>query len=107
MWKANAKAWVTPQFFTEWMHEVFYPSVKKYLQEKGLPIKCLLLIDNAPAHPPGVEEDLVEELHFIQVNFLPPNRTTILQLIGRHVISSFKKVYPKGLLRKCFEIEND
>ena len=34
MWRANAKAWVTRHFFTKWMHEVFAPSVKKYLQEK-------------------------------------------------------------------------
>jgi len=34
MWRANSKAWVTRQCFIEWIHEVFAPSVKKYLQEK-------------------------------------------------------------------------
>ena len=34
MWRANAKDLVTRQFFTEWMHDVFAPSVKKYLQKK-------------------------------------------------------------------------
>ena len=60
MWKA--KVWVTRQFFTELMHEVFAPSVKKYLQEKGLLLRYLLLLDNAPAHPPGLEEDFVKEI---------------------------------------------
>ena len=66
MWRVNTKAWVTQIFFTEWMHEVISPIVKKYLQEKWLPLKCLMFLDNAPAHPPGLEEDLVKEFDFIQ-----------------------------------------
>ena len=74
-----------------WMHEcfmneVFAPSVKKYLQEKGLPIKCLLLLGTAPAHPPCLVEDIVDEFDFIPVNFLPPNTTTIFQPIDQQAI---------------------
>ena len=36
MWRANAMAGVTRQFFAIWMNEGFAASVKKYLQEKGL-----------------------------------------------------------------------
>ncbi|GCC33434.1 hypothetical protein chiPu_0011903 [Chiloscyllium punctatum] len=72
MWRANMKAWVTRQFFTEWIHEEFAPSVKAYLEENNLPLKALLVMDNAPAHPPGLEEDLVGEYSFIKVMFLPP-----------------------------------
>ena len=86
MWRANAKAWVTRNFFTEWMHQVFAPSVKKYLQENGLPLKCLLLLDNAPAHHPGLEKDLVKEFHFIQLTFLPSSTTPILQPID-HIVT--------------------
>ncbi|XP_067143112.1 tigger transposable element-derived protein 1-like [Centruroides vittatus] len=107
MWRANSKAWVTRQCFVEWVHEVFAPSVKKYLQEKNLPIKCLLLLDNAPAHPPGLEEDLVEEFDFIRVKYLPPNTTPLLQPMDQQVISNFKKLYTKSLFRKCFEVTND
>lgn len=57
MWRSNPKSWVTRQFFTEWFDEVFAPSVKIYLEEKNLPLKALLVLDNAPAHPPGLEED--------------------------------------------------
>jgi len=57
MWRANMKAWATRQFFTEWIHEEFAPSVKAYLEEINLPMKALLVMDNAPAHPPGLEED--------------------------------------------------
>ena len=83
------------------MHEVFAPSVKKYLQEKGLQLKCLLLLDNAPAHPPGLEEHLVNVFDFIQVKFLPPNTIPILQPIDKQVISNEKKLYTKGLFWKC------
>ncbi|XP_034046538.1 tigger transposable element-derived protein 1-like [Thalassophryne amazonica] len=34
MWRANAKAWVTRQFFTEWVNLVFGPAVKEFLQGK-------------------------------------------------------------------------
>ena len=96
-----------PQFFTKWMPEFFSPSVKKYLREKGLPLKCLLSLDNAPAHPSGLEENLVKECDFIQAKFLPPPTTPILQPIDQQVTSSFRKLYTKGLLQKSFEITND
>ena len=32
MWKSNTKAWVTRSLFFEWLHEVFAPSVRKYLE---------------------------------------------------------------------------
>ena len=60
MWRKSAKAWVNRQFFTEWMHDVFALCEKKYLREKVLPLKCLMLLDNATTHPPGLEEDLVK-----------------------------------------------
>lgn len=37
--------------FLDWFHKEFVPSVKMHMTEKGLPIKALLLLDNAPAHP--------------------------------------------------------
>nr|XP_033816160.1 tigger transposable element-derived protein 1-like [Geotrypetes seraphini] len=58
MWRPNVKAWVTRQFFTEWIHEEFASHVKAYLQEKNLPIKALFVLDNTPAHPPGLKDNL-------------------------------------------------
>ena len=72
MWRSNTKAWVTRQFFSEWIHEVFAPQVKAYLTEKNLPMKCLLIMDNAPAHPPALEDELTDEYSFIKIKFLPP-----------------------------------
>ena len=107
MWRSNTKAWVTRQLFIEWIYEVFAPQVRAYLQEKNLPMKCLLVMDNAPAHPPGLECELSDNENFIKIKFLPPNTTPILQPMDQQVISNFKKLYTKALFRKCFEVTND
>ncbi|XP_060125417.1 tigger transposable element-derived protein 1 isoform X1 [Zootoca vivipara] len=107
MWRVNSRALVTRQFFIEWVHKVFGPSVKKYLQDKNLPMKCLLVMDNAPAHPPGLAEELMEEFNFISVKFLPPNATPLIQPMDQQVISNFKKLYTKALFQKCFEVTSD
>jgi hexokinase len=33
--------------FTEWLHHCFIPEVKEYLEKKRLPLKVLLIINNA------------------------------------------------------------
>ncbi|KAJ7329541.1 hypothetical protein JRQ81_015715 [Phrynocephalus forsythii] len=78
-----------PQAFKK--HKVFGPSVKHYLVYKNLPIKALLMTDNAPAHPPGLEDDLLEEFTFIK-------------LMDQQVISNFKKLYTRELFWCCFEM---
>lgn len=72
MWRLHIKAWLTRQYFIEWVHEVFAPPVKKYLNDKNLPLFCLVM-DNAPAHPPGLEEGLIDEFDLNKIRFLPPN----------------------------------
>ena len=104
MWRSNCKAWVTRDLFVEWTNLVFGPAVKKYLLENDLPLKALLVLDNAPAHPPTLEDDILEEFKFIKVLFLPPNTTPILQPMDQQVIANFKKLYTKHLFRQCFDI---
>ncbi|XP_067134160.1 tigger transposable element-derived protein 1-like isoform X1 [Centruroides vittatus] len=107
MWRANSKAWVTRQFFLEWVQEVFAPSVRKYLNVNNLPLKCLLLLDNAPAHPPGMETELLGDCDFIIMKFLPPNITSLIQPMNQQIISDFKKYYTKALFQRCFEVTSD
>ncbi|XP_068243785.1 tigger transposable element-derived protein 1-like [Palaemon carinicauda] len=40
--RTNSKAWVSGHFFVEWVNQVFGHAVKMYLQERNLPLKCLL-----------------------------------------------------------------
>jgi len=72
-----------------------------------LPLKALLVMDNAPAHPQGLEEDLSAEYGFIQVKSLPPNTTPLIQPMDQQVISNFKKLYTKALFQRCFEVTSE
>ncbi|XP_060697366.1 tigger transposable element-derived protein 1-like [Hemiscyllium ocellatum] len=107
MWRANMKAWVTRQFFTKWIHEEFDPAVKAYLEENNLPLKALLVMDNAPSSPPGLEEDLVGKYSFIKVKFLSPNTTPLIQPMDQQVISNFKKLYTKAMFQRRFKETNE
>ncbi|KAM3924817.1 tigger transposable element-derived protein 1-like [Leptodactylus fuscus] len=104
MWRSNARAWVTRQFFVDWVNLAFGPTVKQYLLSNNLPLRALLLLDNAPGHPPALQDDILEEFQFIKVVFLPPNTTSILQPMDQQVISNFKKLYTKHLFRRCFDV---
>ncbi|XP_014790984.1 tigger transposable element-derived protein 1-like [Octopus bimaculoides] len=104
MWRANIKTWVTRQFFSEWVNLVFGPGVKKYLLENSLPLKALLILDNAPAPPSSLEDDILDEFKFIKVLYLSRNTTPILQPMDQQVISNFKKLYTKNLFSLCFEV---
>ncbi|XP_069188071.1 tigger transposable element-derived protein 1 isoform X1 [Procambarus clarkii] len=103
MWRSNKKSRVTRIFFSEWVNDVFGPSVRKYLEEKQLPLKALLVLDNTPAHPPQMQ-DLFPENQFITIKFLPPNTTPLLQPMDQKVIANFKKLYTKALLERCVDV---
>ncbi|UYV71872.1 hypothetical protein LAZ67_9000820 [Cordylochernes scorpioides] len=82
LWKSNTKAWVTR-------------------------LLALLVMDNAPAHPPSLKDHLLDEFKFIEVRFLPPNTTPLLQPMDQQVISNFKKIYIKELFQRCFELTEE
>ena len=91
-WMHNQKAWITKMLTSNWFHQCFIPQVSKYLVEKGLPFKILLLMDNAGGHA----TDLSHE--GIQVEFLPPNTTSLIQPMDQGVIRAFKALYTKNTL---------
>ncbi|XP_003740386.1 tigger transposable element-derived protein 1-like [Galendromus occidentalis] len=102
-WKSNRKAWVTQTIFKEWVLKVFAPSVKKFLRQSCLPMKALLVLDNAPGHSKDLDEELRSEYEFIKVCYLPPNTTSELQPMDQNVIATFKKLYTRSLMRRYFE----
>jgi len=61
-------------------------------------------MDKVPAHPPGLADELMEELDFITVKFLPPTTTPLIQSMDQQVISNFKKLYTKAFFQRCFEV---
>jgi len=63
--------------------------MEKYCLENNVPFKILLILDNAPRHPP-----LIGNLHpNIKVAFLPPNTTSLIKPMDQGVTAAFKAYY--------------
>ncbi|KOC71274.1 Jerky protein homolog-like, partial [Habropoda laboriosa] len=67
----------------------------------------LLVLDNTPAHP-STSELLEIERENVEILFLPPNVTSLIQPMDQSVIETFKRNYRKILLRRLlFADDND
>ena len=102
---AQMNAWVDSVIFADWFHKEFVPAVKKHMSEKCLPVKALLLLDNAPAHPN--ESILLSSDKSIKAMFLPPNTTALIQPMDQGVLESLKRRYRKSLLRKLLLLDQE
>lgn len=91
-WRANKKAWMTKDLFDDWLRNCFIPEAKAYCEEKNLPFKVLLTLDNASSHSTFDHPN-------VQLQFLPPNTTSLLQPLDQGIISVFKKYYVKQAFR--------
>lgn len=91
-WMSNKKAWTTTTLFLDWVHNCLLPEVRAYLERLGIPKKMLLVLDNAPSHPQSLEGLYNDELEIV---FLPPNTTAILQPLDQGVIRAFKAYYTR------------
>ncbi|GFV64591.1 tigger transposable element-derived protein 1 [Trichonephila clavipes] len=88
---ANPKAWITTAIFTEWFNNCFVPEVEAYMKEKSLDFKVLLVVDNAASHPQLEHPN-------VQLVFLPPNTTSLIQPLDQGIIATFKKYYNELLV---------
>jgi len=106
LWYCNQKkAWMDSKIFQQWFFEEFVPATTKYLRERGLPIKALLLLDNAPSHPSSGL--LQTEDGNIEAIFLPPNTTSLIQPMDQGVLENMKRRYRKELLKKLLLADTD
>ena len=83
---AQKKSWMDSQIFEDWVRKI-----DRKLRTDGR--KIALIIDNCPAHPP------VSDLTNIQLIFLPPNATSVLQPMDQGVIRSLKTHYRGRVVR--------
>lgn len=88
---------MSSDLFEEWFSKLFVPQVEKFLAGTGLPKKAILLIDNAPSHPSELKKGDIE------VRFLPPNVTSLIQPLDQGVIETFKRHYRVLLLRTILQ----
>ncbi|XP_070618401.1 tigger transposable element-derived protein 1-like [Erythrolamprus reginae] len=91
-WMYNSKAWIMKMLTSDWFHQCFVPQVKVYLLEKGLPFKVLLLMDNAGGHATDLQYDGV------QIEFLLPNTTWLIQPMDQGVIRAFKALNTRNAM---------
>ena len=64
--------------------------------------KIILLVDNAPSHSVN---DL--QLHYVRVEFLPPNTTSEIQPMDAGVIRNFKVNYKPHLMKHYVQCLDD
>ncbi|XP_007441153.2 tigger transposable element-derived protein 1-like [Python bivittatus] len=101
--RSNWKAWMTDVLFEDWFMNCFIPQVKEYCCQKGIPFKILLLLDNAPGHPPHLKS-----LHpDLKVVYLPKNTTSFLQPMNQGAISAFKAYYLHAMFAKAIAATED
>ena len=79
----------------DWIYTCFIPQVKRYLAGKNLLFKVLLLIDNAPSY----STDLNGAHPNVEVIFLPPNTTSLIQSLNQSGNINFQDLlYPAHLI---------
>ncbi|XP_063598706.1 tigger transposable element-derived protein 6-like [Penaeus indicus] len=83
---SQEKNWMSSEIFKEWVRKV-----DRKFRVDGR--KIALIIDNCPAHP------TLSKLTNVQLVFLPPNTTSILQPMDQGVIRSLKAYYRGKVVR--------
>lgn len=101
-YRCQKSSWMSTTLFSEWFKNGFVPNVKSLLlKSKNLPIKALLLVDNAPTHPQNLQNgDII-------VRFVPPNVTSLIQPLEQGVIKTFKRHYREAFLRHLLSQETN
>ncbi len=79
-YKANSSAWMTGDLFKTWL----FKWDERLTQKRR---RILLLVDNCSAHPSGLQ------LQNIQLEYLPPNTTSILQPCDQGPIQMLKSKF--------------
>ncbi|XP_067143383.1 tigger transposable element-derived protein 1-like [Centruroides vittatus] len=96
IWRSNKKAWMTKAIFEDWFKNHFCTEVKKYLPDKNLSNKALLILDNAPGHPTNLSE-LSED---VMIEYLPKNTTALIQPMDQGAKATFKAYYLRRTFRQ-------
>lgn len=91
----NQSAWMTEVIMTDWFTRHLIPEIKEVYGET----KVIVTMDNCSAHPVALK-NLDSN---IEVEFLPPNTTSIIQPMDQCVIMSFKSKIKKTYFTKMVE----
>ncbi|XP_045106683.1 tigger transposable element-derived protein 1-like [Portunus trituberculatus] len=86
VWRSNKKAWLTTTIHQDYFSSYLAPKLTEYASANNIANRFLLILDNALSHPKCME-DWAEN---IQVVFLPPNTTSLIQPMDQTIIKTFK-----------------
>ena len=101
-WLHNSSGYMTQALSVEWFDKYFVPDAKKYCEGKGIAFKVVLFLDNAPGHA----QYLVDRHPSVQVVFLPPNTTSVLQPLDQELIANVKLIF-YGYLHQKMRLMTD
>lgn len=94
-WKSNRHAKISDSLFSDWFHNCFVHEVTRYLAEKNLDFKVLLILDDSACH--------TEHLQFahpnVEVLFMPPNTSSQLQPLQNGIMHIFKAHYTRHIFQ--------
>lgn len=95
VFRSHPSGWNTQVIFSEYMNGYVSPFVEKYCKENNLENRCLVIVDNCTAHPPGITE-YGGNIHVV---FLPLYTTTLLQPCHQGLIATIKAYYMQNVMR--------
>lgn len=84
---------MTTEIFEEWFKECFLIEVEAHMKKLNMNYKILLILDNCSSHPKNLSTE------HVQVVFLPPNTTSLIQPLDQGIIRQFEHYY----LKRAFE----
>ncbi|XP_045464241.1 jerky protein homolog-like [Harmonia axyridis] len=96
IYKHSKNAWMTIDILKTWFFHHFIPEVRSFLRGQKLPQKAILILDNAPCHPPA--EELRSSDGIIFTVYMPPNVTPLIQPMDQNILRLTKLHYRRSLL---------
>ena len=103
---SQKNSWMNAYIMKNWFREQFVPQVLNRLNFLKLPLPALLLLDNAPSHPPPEDLTHITKDGQITVLYLPPN-TSVLQPMDHGPIEATKRLYRKELISTLSTEDNE
>lgn len=88
---------MTEAIFADWFRNCYLVEAEQFMRAINQDFRILLIMDNCPSHPTYLSKENVE------VVFLPPNTTSLLQPLDQGIVKQFKQSYLKRTFQMIFE----
>lgn len=88
-YRSNKMSWMTQILFQRTLRNYYAREMEKYCLENYTTFKILLIVGNAPRHPPFIGDTYPD----IKVVFLTPNVTSLVQPMNQGVTAALKAYF--------------